>query len=71
MNFDIKGGWGASIGVTRLEAYKARWMLMMHYGKEKWENATLGEVIDQLLDPSRAIRLTAAYLAYLKKTINI
>ncbi|SDK62540.1 hypothetical protein SAMN05421874_109114 [Nonomuraea maritima] len=46
-------------------------MLMMHYGKEKWENATLGEVIDQLLDPSRAIRLTAAYLAYLKKTINI
>ncbi|GAA3211481.1 hypothetical protein GCM10020216_016130 [Nonomuraea helvata] len=65
---DPAGGWAASAGVVQLEAYKARWMLIKYYGKE-WEKASLGKVIDQLMNPSRAIHLAAAYLRHLKKTI--
>ncbi|MEU4228458.1 RHS repeat-associated core domain-containing protein [Nonomuraea sp. NPDC026600] len=69
MRMNLKGGWAGSYGVTQMEAYKARWMLVKYYGK-KWKDASLAEVVGQLLNPSRAIHLAAAYLAYLKKTIT-
>ncbi|QYC45804.1 hypothetical protein Nocox_41315 [Nonomuraea coxensis DSM 45129] len=37
-----------------------RWMLLKEYGKQ-WEKATLGQVMAELMNPSRAIHLAAAY----------
>jgi hypothetical protein len=62
-NKSLDAGWGASIGITQLEAYKARWMLIQEYGN-KWKNATLGQVIDQMMKPAMAIHLAAAYMKH-------
>ncbi|MFG1963344.1 LamG-like jellyroll fold domain-containing protein [Nonomuraea sp. NPDC049028] len=63
-------GWGASIGITQLEIYKARMMLIKYYYKERdWGKATLGQVTDQLLHAPRAIQLAAAWMEYLKQNV--
>ncbi|MEU8141397.1 hypothetical protein [Nonomuraea sp. NPDC048901] len=63
-------GWGASVGITQLEIYKARMMLIKYYYKERdWGKATLGQVTDQLLHAPRAIQLAAAWMEYLKQNV--
>ena len=63
-------GWGASVGISQLELYKARLMLIKHKGKH-WENATLGQVRKQMLHPPTAIHLAAAWMSHLKMNIRI
>ncbi|WP_329087694.1 MULTISPECIES: RHS repeat-associated core domain-containing protein [unclassified Streptosporangium] len=61
-------GWGASVGVPQLELYKARMMLEKYYGK-KWANATVRSVMLEMLKPSRAIHLAAAWMKHLKENV--
>ncbi|GIH79821.1 hypothetical protein Plo01_62500 [Planobispora longispora] len=67
------GGWGASVGISQLELYKARMMLQKHYGSKtnKWDpgKARLGDVLEKMLDPNMAIHLAAAWMAHLKQNV--
>ncbi|MFF0246227.1 LamG-like jellyroll fold domain-containing protein [Streptosporangium sandarakinum] len=64
----------ASIGITQLEVYKARQMLMKHAKtakeRERWKNAsafTIAAVLND--DRPRAIHLAAAWMAHLKEKV--
>ncbi|MFD0883228.1 LamG-like jellyroll fold domain-containing protein [Streptosporangium algeriense] len=63
-------GWGASVGLSQLELYKARMMLEKHYGKAKWGAPKLKSVLREMLNPDRAIHLAAAWMGHLKEKIS-
>ncbi|WP_326825434.1 RHS repeat-associated core domain-containing protein [Streptosporangium sp. NBC_01756] len=65
---DKNKGWGASIGISQLELYKARMMLEKFYGK-KWANPTLRSVMNEMINPNKAIHLTAAWMEHLKQNV--
>ncbi|MET9066097.1 RHS repeat domain-containing protein [Streptosporangium sandarakinum] len=72
INKDAKNGknkgWGASIGISQLELYKARMMLEKFYGK-RWARPTLRDVMREMMKPDRAIHLAAAWMEHLKQNV--
>ncbi|TMR21827.1 RHS repeat-associated core domain-containing protein [Nonomuraea turkmeniaca] len=68
--WDGNGGWGASVGITQLELYKAHMMIYKNYGK-KYAKMTIGQVTTWMMDPAKAIDLAAAWMAHLKVNIKV